>query len=92
MYKKLFALKKRNTTLWNGAWGATMARVWTTRPDYVLSFVRENDDDKVFAVINFSADEQSVSFSDAPFEGGYTECFTGEPATFDAESTIRMEP
>ena len=69
-----------------------MVRVWNTKPDDVLSFVRENDEGKVLAVINFSADEQSVSFSDAPFEGGYAEYFTGEPATFDAESTIRMEP
>jgi hypothetical protein len=92
LYRKLFELKKANTTLWNGTWGATMVRAWNTRPDEVFSFVRENEDDKVFVVINFSDRAQTVSFADAPFEGDYTEYFTGEPASFDAETAINVEP
>ncbi|NNC76832.1 MAG: alpha-amylase [Woeseiaceae bacterium] len=92
LYQKLFALKKSNTTLWNGQWGATMVRVWNTHPDDVLSFVRENDDDKVFAVINLSDKEQSLGFSDAPFTGNYTEYFSGEPAEFVAATELTLEP
>jgi len=92
LYRKLFALKKQNTTLWNGEWGATMLRVWNTKPDDVLSFVRANDNDKVFVVINFTAKRQTLSFSDAPFEGDYTEYFTGKKASFDDDTSITVEP
>src|SRR5690606_26302062 len=48
LYTKLFALKKQNTALWNGHWGATMVRIHNSNPLQVFSFVRANDKDKVF--------------------------------------------
>ena len=92
LYRKLFALKHENTALWNGQWGATMIRVWNSRPDDVLSFVRENDEDKVFAVINFTAEPQSVTFSDSPFAGRYTDYFSGSAVDIDAKTTVDLEP
>ncbi len=92
LYRKLFALKHENTALWNGQWGATMIRVWNSRPDDVLSFVRENDADTVFAVINFTVEPQSVTFSDAPFAGSYTEYFSGSAVDIDAETTVDLDP
>ena len=92
LYRQLFALKHENTALWNGQWGATMIRVWNSKPDDVLSFVRENNEDKVFAVINFSAEPQSVTFSDAPFAGSYTEYFSGGAVDIDAETTVDLGP
>jgi len=90
LYKKLFALKKSNTTLWNGQWGAPMVRVWNTQPEKVLSFVRSNENDKVFAVFNFSAQPQSVSFSNAPFEGHYREYFSGDTVEMTASSSLTL--
>jgi glycosidase len=90
LYKRLFALKKQNTTLWNGQWGATMIRAWNNRPDKVFSFVRSNDRDKVFAVFNFSNETQTVSFSDAPFEGHYREYFSGEELEIKAASSVTL--
>lgn len=92
LYKKLFALKKANTTLWNGAWGATMVRAWNTAPDQVLSFVRQNEADKVFAVINFSGTAHTLTFSDAPFEGDYAEYFSGDRFTFRADTELTVAP
>ena len=92
LYRKLFALKHENTALWNGQWGATMIRVWNSRPDDVLSFVRENDEDKVFAVINFTAEPQTVTFSDSPFAGRYTDYFSGSAVDIDAKTTVDLEP
>ena len=92
LYTKLFALKKANTALWNGRWGATMIRAWNTAPDDVFSFVRGNDNDKVFAVINFSAEPRSVTFSDAPFEGDYTEYFSGDATAIRADFALELEP
>ncbi len=69
-----------------------MRRVWNSRPEDVLSFVCENDEDKVFAVINFTAEPQSVTFSDAPFAGAYTDYFSGDAIEIDAETVVDLEP
>lgn len=42
LHKKLIALKKQNTALWNGKWGATMIRVVNNVPLKVFSFVRSH--------------------------------------------------
>lgn len=91
LYKHLFALKKANTALWNGRWGATMIRAWNTRPEQVFSFVRRNDNDKVFVVINFSDTIQTVSFSDAPYQGTYIEYFSGEQTDVDDDFEVQLE-
>ncbi len=92
LYRKLFALKKANSTLWNGHWGALMIHVPNTAPDAVLSVVRRNDTDKVFAVFNFSKTPQKVKFSEALFPGRYTEYFTGEHAELTAASELELPP
>src|SRR6185295_13644968 len=56
LYKRLFALKKDNTALWNGKWGATMIHGPNSSPATVLSFVRQDEQNKVFAVLNFSSE------------------------------------
>jgi len=92
LYKKLFALKKAKTTLWNGKWGALMVKVPNSERLEVLSFVRENDDDKVFAVFNFSDKQHSVTFKESLHHGEYTEYFKNEKAEFNDESVLNIEP
>ena len=92
LYRKLFALKKENTALWNGRWGATMVRIWNTVPDRILSFTRENDEDKVFAIINLSPDEQTVAFSDGPFEGEYRDYFSNEALEVNDATELVLPP
>ncbi len=89
LYARLFALKRANTALWNARWGARMIRVPNSQPTKVLSFVRQNDRDKVFVVINFSAQPQTISLRETLYEGTYTDFFTGatvelcHPTSFD---------
>ncbi|MEZ5426033.1 MAG: alpha-amylase family glycosyl hydrolase [Pyrinomonadaceae bacterium] len=93
LYRKLFALKHKNTALWNARWGATMIHVPNDAPAKVLSFVRGNDRDKVFALMNFSAEKQNVSFKDEKlFSGKYTEYFSGEAVDLTGASRIELEP
>jgi hypothetical protein len=40
IYKKLFALKKANSALWNAKWGARMIHVPNSAASQVFSFVR----------------------------------------------------
>ncbi|HEU0295476.1 MAG TPA: alpha-amylase family glycosyl hydrolase [Anaerolineales bacterium] len=100
LYKKLIALKKQNTALWNGKWGATMIRVLNNVPMKVFSFVRshrpgvppENEKDKVFAVFNFSDQPQSVSFEQSLHHGTYTDYFSKDPVEFTNSSGLELEP
>lgn len=92
LYRKLFALKKRNTALWNGRWGATMIKVPNTFPTHILSFVRQNDKDKVFVVINFTDQPQTVTFEDTLHHGRYVEDFSGNAVEFGASSSLELEP
>jgi glycosidase len=91
-YKTLFALKHENTALWNGKWGARMVQVTNNAPTQVLSFVRQNERDKVFAVLNFSAQSQTVTFKDGPHHGTYIDLFSKERVIADASSKFELKP
>ncbi len=49
------------------------------------SFVRRNEHDKVFAVLNFSNTSQTVTFHETLFHGTYTELFAKEPVELLAD-------
>lgn len=78
LYKELFALLKENTALWHGQWGATMVKIPNSSESEILSFVRQNDQDKVFAVFNFSANAQTITFKESLYHGSYQEFFSKE--------------
>ncbi|HCD53063.1 MAG TPA: alpha-amlyase [Balneolaceae bacterium] len=92
LYKDLFALLKQNTALWHAEWGATMIRIPNNNELEILSFVRENEDDKVFAVFNFSDKQQMANFKEKLYYGTYTDYFTGEEYELGPDFTLEMEP
>jgi glycosidase len=92
LYRKLIKLKKRNSTLWNGHWGASMIQVTNSSPSNIFSFVRVNERDKVFAVFNFSAEQQTVSFSGTLYEGEYRDFSDGNIVNLTNDSTLELLP
>ena len=92
LYQKLFALKKQNTALWNAQWGATMILVPNSVPAKVFSFVRRNERDKVFAVLNFSDQTQTVTFKENLYHGAYTDYLGGQPVVLDASTHLELKP
>jgi glycosidase len=91
-YRKLFTLKRENSALWNGSWGALMVNVFNNVPSKVLSFVRQNEQEKIFAVFNLSASAHTVSFVDTLFVGTYTDFFSGATVELAATDTLELEP
>jgi 1,4-alpha-glucan branching enzyme len=91
LYKDLFALMKSNSALWHAEWGARMIKVPNSAESEVLSFVRRNDKDKVFAVFNFSATEKDVQFKDALYHGEYVDYFSKDPVSFGEASTLKLK-
>ncbi len=92
LYADLIRLKKTTSALWNGRWGAMMVHVPNDRLAQVLSFVRQDDHGKVFAVFNLSAQPQTVRFAQTLFHGDYIEHFSRESATLDASTAMELKP
>jgi glycosidase len=92
LYRKLFTLIKEESCLWHGRWGATMVKVPNNKESEVLSFVRQNDESKVFAVFNFSANQQSVNFKETLFNGTYQDYFSKEEVTLQQGDGLTLEP
>lgn len=55
VYRTLLHLKRENRALWNGSMGGRFQRVNTTSTQKVFAFVREKENDKIFAVFNLGA-------------------------------------
>jgi cyclomaltodextrinase / maltogenic alpha-amylase / neopullulanase len=60
MYRRLIALKTRNSALWNGSAGASMERLDFADNNRVYAFHRSNDVHSVIVVINFSNESSNV--------------------------------
>ena len=92
LYKKLLALKKANSALWNASWGARMIQVPNNVPTQVLSFVRQNEHDKIFAALNFSNKPQTVTFEDSLYYGEYINYFAGESVELLGSTQLELKP
>ena len=90
LYHKLIVLKKANTVLWNAKWGAPMIKVPNSVPDKVLSFVRRDSGEKLFAVFNFSGSTQTVKFDETLFPGSYEDYFGGGTVDLFAASSMTL--
>lgn len=92
LYKELFALLKENTALWHGQWGATMVKIPNSSETEILSFIRKNDQDKVFAVFNFSSNAQTITFKESLYHGSYQEFFSKESFDLAEDFELTLAP
>jgi hypothetical protein len=69
-----------------------MTLVPNSAPAKVFSFVRRNETDKVFAVLNFSDQPQAVAFRENLHHGRYTDYLGGEAAELDGATRIELKP
>jgi len=91
-YQRLIALKKQHRPLWNAHWGTRMINVPNSTPTQVLSFVRQDEQDKVFAVFNFSDQAQAVQFDERLYHGAYRDAFSGEAVEFPQAGPAALKP
>lgn len=90
LFRSLIELKTETSALWNGAAGARMVPVENSAPMQVFTFVRRDEASAVFAAINFSPSEQTISFPAGPHFGSWTEHFSGEAVTFGADTILTL--
>jgi glycosidase len=87
-YRRLIRFRDAHSALANGRWGAPMIPVVNTAPQRVFTFVRQNAEDKVFAIFNMSGTEQRVRFTEGPYAGRYTDYRDGSTVTVDAGTEL----
>jgi len=90
LYTTLLHLKRTNQALWNGDKGSPLQRVQTSNNAAIFAFVREKDEDRVFAAFNLSAQEQQVTLEGTSFIGNYRNVFTDEPFVLEANATLTL--
>ena len=91
-YKTLIDLKKSNSVLQAAKRGADMFRVKTSNDVNVFAFTRENENDKIFAIFNFSNLEQKVELRDDAYLGNYKELFSKEEVVFTEGASVKLKP
>jgi glycosidase len=92
LYRKLFALKKANPALWNAGWGARMQKVPNNAEQQVLSFVRQQDGNRIFAVFNLSDKPQNIVFKESLHHGDYSDYLSGVDARFPMAQALTLGP
>lgn len=92
IYTRLFQLKHQNEALWNGKWGGEIQRITNSKKDYVLSFVREKNGDKVLTIVNLSPETQSFSLDLSMHSGVYQNVFEGKKQSLSPKQSLSLEP
>ncbi len=95
LFRKLIALKTEEPALWNGKHGAAMVEIPNSASEQVLSFVRGDTGNRVFAIFNLSPAEQDVSFELDRHHGEYLDALSGESVSFggnDGLSELSLAP
>ncbi|NJB86216.1 glycosidase [Lewinella marina] len=92
LFARLSALKKEHSALANAPWGATMIRVPNNHESEVLSFVRQDENGKVFAIFNFCGEARTVRFSERLYPGVYTDGITGKQEEISVDEDVALQP
>lgn len=92
LYRRLFALKKANSALWNGAWGAPMVQVQNDTPTRVFSFLRENDENRIVGIFNLSGEPVAVKFPGERVAGKYRDFESDENVTLASGASLQLAP
>ena len=95
LYKGLNDLRANNPALWSNEKGADMVRL-TADNDKVFACVRtkscpKHGDNTVIAIMNMSAEPQTVTLDLTNLEGEYN-CLCGKTMTMEANQTIELTP
>ncbi|PPK85478.1 maltogenic amylase [Neolewinella xylanilytica] len=92
LFRKLIKLRKAHTALANAPYGATMIRVPNNYESEVLSFVRQDDASKIFAIFNFCAETRVLRFSERLYPGKYADGLTGNEQEISEGEEVSLQP
>jgi hypothetical protein len=83
-------LKKANKALWNGSAGGQLQRVTTTNNPAIFAYTREKENDKVFAILNFTNKEQKFIMQGNLYPGTYRDVFEDDTVSFNENTEVTL--
>jgi glycosidase len=92
LYSQLIKLKINNTALWNGELGGEIEWVTSVDDENILAFTRTKNEDKIFAIFNFSGKEVEFILDTESLNGTYKNYFTGKIETFSEKENFKLHP
>ncbi len=91
-YKKLNGLKKDNPALWNGKFGGSFSKIFTSDNSRAYVFARIKDKNKVIAFFNLSHEQTEFKAENQLLEGKYTDFLTNEEKKFSTLENFTLKP
>lgn len=91
-YKKLIELKHREKALRAGEKGARIIEIENNAKDCLMTFVRENEDSRVIAIMNLSPYTIQADFNTGMYAGTYTDALNGEEYTLPLHINEHLAP
>ncbi len=88
-YNRLLQLRKNNKAL---SADAAFTKIQTGNDKSVYSFVRSSGNDKVFVIVNLSANAQTASINSEMLNGTGRNIFDGQQHDFSNSKNISLEP
>ncbi len=93
LYKKLNHLRRNNSLLWSGIKGGSFEIVPNSENENVLTFVRRNNENTLFAVFNLSNKKSEAELQCSIADGYYKEYFTNKHFEVIADAkSLKLEP
>ena len=90
LYRRLIEFKRGQRALWNGPWGARMIDVPNGAQDRLLTFMRGEGPQQVFAAFNFSGEPVKTTLGRAPYADRYRDFAGGATVELAAGDTIEL--
>ncbi len=87
-YTRLFHLYQKSPAIYAGEF----TKVKSSRDDKVYAYIRRSGDEKVFVILNLSAEPQDVTLEAEVIGEEYRELFTGEEARFGEKANLDLTP
>ncbi|MEG2239912.1 MAG: alpha-amylase family glycosyl hydrolase [Alistipes sp.] len=91
LYGRLIRLKHTNRALAAGEQGGAVIELSNNAEDCLMTFVRETEDARVVAVMNFSPYSIQADFNTGVYAGIYTDALTGERVELPSHVERQME-
>jgi glycosidase len=92
LYQKLFELKHRNESLWNGDHGGKMVRIVNDKTNEIIAFSRTKKNSQVIGVFNFSDKKMKAKLELNHYEGTFLNVFNNKSFHISDLSELEIEP
>lgn len=88
--KKIFDLKKNNEALWNGISGGELVRIKTNDDKSIFAFIRQKNNNKVFALFNLSPNSVTVKINSDLINDKFKDLFNESEKEILSQYTAEM--